>query len=111
MALEHANELTPPTPMSSAGQLMSPLTSTNAPDSHLQGSQPDMEVSNTSAPQGTVLSLFLFTLYTTDFNSSTHHLQMFSDDSSIVSCITDDNKEKYGALVQSIVGWCSFTSL
>uniref|UniRef100_A0A7N8YA44 Transmembrane anterior posterior transformation 1b n=1 Tax=Mastacembelus armatus TaxID=205130 RepID=A0A7N8YA44_9TELE len=39
-------------------------------------------MSSTSAPQGTVLAPFLFTLYTSDFhyNSGTCHLQKFSDE-------------------------------
>ena len=79
----------------------------------LQGSLSDVLVSSTGAPQGTVLSPFLFTLYTSDFrfNSSTCHLQKFSDDSSIVSCITDDNEVEYRALVESFVGWCDTNHL
>ena len=67
----------------------------------LQGSLSDVLVSSTGAPQGTVLSPFLFTPYTSDFcfNSSTCHLQKISDDSSTVSCITDDNEAEYSALV------------
>ena len=43
-------------------------------------------VSERGAPQGTVLSPFVFTLYTTDFQSNTEscHLQKFSDDSAVV---------------------------
>ncbi|XP_063755242.1 uncharacterized protein LOC134874905 [Eleginops maclovinus] len=68
----------------------------------------DVLVSYTGAPQGTVLSPFLITLYTSDihFNSISCHLQTFSDDSSIVSCITDDNEEEYRAHVENFVGWC-----
>ncbi|KAK0134692.1 putative RNA-directed DNA polymerase from transposon BS [Merluccius polli] len=57
---------------------------------------------------GTVLSPFLFTLYTSDFcyNSRTCHLQKFSDDSSIVGCITDNREEEYRELVENFVGWC-----
>ncbi len=45
---------------------------------------------NTSAPQGTVVSLFLFTLYTADFSYCTEscHLQKFSDESAIVGCLS-----------------------
>ena len=35
----------------------------------------------------------------------------FSDDSSIVSCITDDNEAEYRALVESFVGWCDTNHL
>ena len=43
-------------------------------------------MSSTGAPQGTVLSPFLFTLYTSDFSfcSQSRHLQKFSDNSAIV---------------------------
>ncbi|KAJ8003978.1 hypothetical protein DPEC_G00154020 [Dallia pectoralis] len=73
----------------------------------LQSSLSDVAVSNTGSPQGTVLSPFLFTLYTSDFryNSGTCHLQKFADDSSIVGCITEDNYEEYSGLVQSFVRW------
>lgn len=49
----------------------------------------DTVVSSRGAPQGTVLSPFMFTLYTSDFNysSETCHLQRFSDDSAIVGFI------------------------
>ncbi|TWW55978.1 hypothetical protein D4764_09G0010280 [Takifugu flavidus] len=43
----------------------------------------DLLMSNTGAPQGTVLSPFLFTTYTADFqyHSETCHLQKYSDES------------------------------
>ncbi len=49
-------------------------------------------VSSTGAPHGTILSPFLFTLYTSDFQfkSETCHLQKYSDDSVIVGCIRID---------------------
>ncbi|KAI4873724.1 hypothetical protein NFI96_000464 [Prochilodus magdalenae] len=53
----------------------------------LQHCVSDRVVSNTGALQGTVLSPFLFTLYTTDFNycTETCHLQKFSDDSAVLN--------------------------
>ena len=52
---------------------------------------PDVVVSDTGASQGTVLSPFLFTLYTTDFqyNSESCHLQKFSDDSAVVTTLDE----------------------
>ena len=66
-----------------------------------------MGMSNTGAPQGTVLSPFLFTIYTSDFsfNSGTCHLQKFSDDSSIVGCISEDREDEYRGVVEDFVRW------
>merc|ERR1712035_110584 len=60
----------------------------------------DVVVSDTGAPQGTVLSPFLFTLYTTDFkyNSGSCHLQKFSDDSAVVGCIREGEEGEYRTL-------------
>ena len=57
------------------------------------------------------LSCSLSTSQTFRFNSSTCHLQKFSDDSSIVSCIKDDNEAEYRALVESFVRWCDTNHL
>ena len=67
----------------------------------------DRVVSNTGTPQGTVLSPFLFTLYTTDFSycTETCHLQKFSDDSAVVGCITDGNESEYRTVVDNFVTW------
>ncbi|XP_062844747.1 zinc finger protein 420-like, partial [Trichomycterus rosablanca] len=68
--------------------------------------QSDRLISNIGAPQGTVLSPFLFTLYTTDFQykSDLCHLQKFSD--AVVGCIRDGQEDEYRDLVSSFVEWC-----
>ncbi|KAL7870356.1 hypothetical protein SRHO_G00078530 [Serrasalmus rhombeus] len=52
--------------------------------------------------QGTVLSPFLFTLYTTDFSycRETCHFQKFSDDSAIAGCISRGDEDDYRATVK-----------
>ena len=73
----------------------------------LQSGLSDVVISNTGAPQGTVLSPFLFTIYTSDFsfNSGTCHLQKFSDDSSIVGCISEDREDECRGVVEDFVRW------
>ncbi|KAF7641808.1 hypothetical protein LDENG_00271510 [Lucifuga dentata] len=75
----------------------------------LQGCVSDMVVSNTGAPQGTVLAPFLFTLYTSDFryNSESCHLQKFADNSAIVGCVRRGQEEEYRRLISDFVVWCN----
>ncbi|KAI4887653.1 hypothetical protein NFI96_006166, partial [Prochilodus magdalenae] len=79
----------------------------------LQHCVSDRVVSNTGALQGTVLSPFLFTLYTTDFNycTETCHLQKFSDDSAVVGCISRGDEDEYRATVNDFVAWCELNHL
>ena len=67
----------------------------------------DAVVSDTGAPQGTVLSPILFTLYTTDFqyNTGSCHLQNISDDLAVVGCIGEGQDEENRALVNNFVEW------
>ena len=64
-------------------------------------------VHSIGVPQGTVLALFLFSLYTTDFsyNTSTCHLLKFSEYSAIDCLITDGDGREYRELTQDFVDW------
>ncbi|KAI4900460.1 hypothetical protein NFI96_007343, partial [Prochilodus magdalenae] len=70
-------------------------------------------VSSTGAPQGIVLSPFLFTLYTSDFkyNSESCHMQKFSDDTAIVTCVRGGQEAEYRNLVEDFVAWCHRNNL
>uniref|UniRef100_A0AAV2LFH5 Reverse transcriptase domain-containing protein n=1 Tax=Knipowitschia caucasica TaxID=637954 RepID=A0AAV2LFH5_KNICA len=59
-------------------------------------------------PQGTVLALFLFTLYTVDFRHNTDGcvLQKFSDDSAIIGLSSEDDDTEYRGVIQDFVDWC-----
>ncbi|KAI3352693.1 hypothetical protein L3Q82_020181 [Scortum barcoo] len=63
--------------------------------------------------QGTVLSPFLFTLYTSDFTYSTDscHLQKFSDDTAIVGCVSEGNDCEYRKVIMDFVDWCELNHL
>ncbi|KAK7880206.1 hypothetical protein WMY93_033125 [Mugilogobius chulae] len=65
-------------------------------------------MSSTGCPQGTVLSPFLFTLFTSDFRHNSHscHLQKFSDDCAIVGCTSRGQEAEYKRVVENFVNWC-----
>ncbi|KAI3355851.1 hypothetical protein L3Q82_004233 [Scortum barcoo] len=79
----------------------------------LQDCVSDVVVCSTGAPQGTVLSPFLFTLYTSDFTYSTDscHLQKFSDDTAIVGCVSERNDCEYRKVIMDFVDWCELNHL
>ncbi len=74
----------------------------------LHGSRSGTVTTCIGAPQGTVLSPFLFTLYTSDCRHSSNscHLQKFSDDSALVGYIFNNDNAAYQREVDSFVSWC-----
>ena len=61
----------------------------------------DPVVSSTGAPQGTVRSPVLFTLYTSDYQYNT----------AIVGCVSNGQEEEYRKLVQDFLEWCNSNHL
>lgn len=64
-------------------------------------------VTNIGAPQGTVLSPFLFTLYTSDFaySSASCHIQKYSDDTAVVACVKEGNEVEYRRVIEDFTHW------
>ncbi|KAI3360683.1 hypothetical protein L3Q82_002553 [Scortum barcoo] len=62
----------------------------------------DTVASSTGAPQGTVLSPVLFTLYTSDFQYKSEfcHVQKFADNTAIVGCIRSGQEDEYRELIK-----------
>ncbi|KAK7880799.1 hypothetical protein WMY93_032562 [Mugilogobius chulae] len=71
-------------------------------------------ITNTGAPQGCVLSPFLYTLYTNDCISPSSVTTYFkySDDTAILALLTDNNSIiSYHSSVTHFIRWCSINSL
>ena len=71
------------------------------------GTQSDMIITNTGAPQGCVLSPLLFTLYTSDCRCNGQNTQLFkyADDTALVGrCVNTD--VNYRNEVTHFVNWC-----
>ena len=69
----------------------------------LKGCTSDTVVSSTGAPQGTMFSPVLFTVYTDfQYNSGLCHMQKYSDDAAIDGCIKDGQEGEYRSLVEGL---------
>lgn len=73
----------------------------------------DRAVRDTGAPQGTVPSSWVRSLYIEDFSYRTEswHPKTRSDDSAIVGCITKDEESEYRAAAEKVVTWCELNRL
>ncbi len=63
---------------------------------------------NTVAPQGCVLSPLLYSLYTHDC-TATHSCNVivkFTDDTTVIGLITDNDETAYRAEVNTLTKWC-----
>jgi hypothetical protein len=72
------------------------------------GVKSDILVINTGAPQGCVLSAFLFTIYTTDCTSSSGSIVIikYADDTVIIGLLKCDDDVKYRMEVDRFCNWC-----
>ena len=64
-------------------------------------------ITNTEAPQGTVLSPFLFSLYTSDCRATHNNcfIDKYADDTLLTGMILNDNFINYTQEVMSFVDW------
>ena len=71
-------------------------------------------LTNIGAPQGTVLSPFLFSLFTSDIRASPEsgcHIQKYSDDTALVGYILRDESQAYQRQIDVFVQWCDDSNL
>ena len=64
---------------------------------------------NTGAPQGCVLSAFLFIIYTNTLSlcSTTSKIIKYADDAVVIGLINNDNEQEYRDTVSYVSSWCN----
>lgn len=63
---------------------------------------------NTGAPQGCVLSAFLFIVYTNDLCKNNEHCKIikYADDTVVLGLIRHNNEDHYFNIIQYVINWC-----
>ena len=79
----------------------------------VNGSISSPVINISGAPQGCVLSPFLFTLFTNDCVSGDQSVRLitFSDDATLIGCIENADETAYREEVQGMVDWCGKNNL
>ena len=64
---------------------------------------------NTGAPQGCVLSAFLFIVYTNALSLSSENCKIikYADDTVVIGLISDNNEKEYKSTIDYVSHWCS----
>ncbi|KAK7158641.1 hypothetical protein R3I94_005089 [Phoxinus phoxinus] len=72
-----------------------------------------LEKTGSTVSARTVLAPFLYTLYIADFrhNTSSCHMQKFSDDTAIVGRVSEENDQEYREVIGDFVNWCESNHL
>lgn len=73
----------------------------------------DPQTTNIGAPQGCVLSPFLYSLYTNDCTSNNGSIKLikFADDTTLVGLIKGNDESAYRQEVSKLVAWCDENNL
>ncbi|MCI4378954.1 hypothetical protein PGIGA_G00222290 [Pangasianodon gigas] len=68
---------------------------------------------NTGAPQGCVLSQFLYSLFTHDCKPvyGSNSIIKFADDTTVIGLISDNDESDYRAEVEHLAAWCTDNNL
>ncbi len=74
---------------------------------------PSTHTISTGAPQGCILSLLLFSLYTNDCTSKhpSVNLLKYADDTTLINLIGDGDESAYRQEIKELAVWCSLNNL